>query len=412
MRRVVITGMGAVTPLGLSAEESWRRLCEGCTGIAPVNAFDASGLRTRVAGEVKDFEPEAFTDPRTARRVDRFIQLGIAAARMAIADAGLATGTSGKGSPRLGVVMGNCLGGVLQLEQGCEAAANGAGTRLSPYFIVGMLPNSVASFISIETGAKGPCLTVSQACASGSVSIGIAKEWISSGRADAVIAGGCEAAISRVTFCGYHALKATTARNEEPERASRPFDRERDGFVPAEGAGAVVLESLESARRRGATIMAEVAGYATTSDAFHPTQPDPSAEGQARCMSEALRDAHLRPEEVDCLNAHGTSTRANDMTETRAIRAVFGAAAEKIPVTSNKSMIGHMIGAAGAVEAVFSVLSMRDGVIPPTINYEHPDPECDLDYVPNVPRRAELLTVLSNSFGFGGINACLVFRRF
>jgi 3-oxoacyl-[acyl-carrier-protein] synthase II len=289
--------------------------------------------------------------------------------------------------------------------------AAGAGTRLSPFFIPGMLASTAAGLIAIELRAKGPNLTVNQACASGAVAIGIGAEWIRAGKADAVIAGGCEAGISRVIFCGSHALKATTARNDEPERASRPFDRERDGFVPAEGAGVLVLESLEAARKRDANVLAEVAGYATNCDAFHPTQPDPSAEGPARCMREALRDAGIRPEEVDCINAHGTSTRANDVTETQAIRAALGNAAAKCPITANKSMIGHMIGAAGAVEAMFSVLSLRDGVIPPTINYEHPDPECDLDYVPNVSRRADLRVVLSNSFAFGGINASVLLRK-
>jgi 3-oxoacyl-[acyl-carrier-protein] synthase II len=409
MHRAVVTGLGALTPLANCAGESWRHLLEGCSGIGPVSGFDASGLRTKVAGEVKGFEPEAYMEPRIAKRFDRFIQLGLAAARMAVSDAGFKV--NGDGGERLAVVMGNCFGGVLNLEHGFEAMAAGAGTRLSPYFLPGALANTAAGMIAIDLGAKGPNLTVNEACASGAVAIGIGMEWIRAGKADVVIAGGCEAGISRVIFCGGHSLKATTARNEEPERASRPFDRERDGFVPAEGAGVLVLESLEAARRRDANVLAEVAGYATNCDAFHPTQPDPSAASPARCMREALRDAQISPEEVDCVNAHGTSTRANDVTETHAIRDALGAAAEKSPVTANKSMIGHMIGAAGAVEAFFSVLSLRDGVIPPTINYEHPDPECDLDYVPNVSRRADLGVVLSNSFAFGGINACLALRK-
>jgi 3-oxoacyl-[acyl-carrier-protein] synthase II len=341
--------------------------------------------------------------------MDRFAQLGLAAARMAANNAGfrVASGTA----HRIGVAIGNCFGGVLQLEQGFEGMVTGAATRLSPFFIPGMLASMAAGLIAIELGAKGPNLTASEACASGAVAIGIGADWVRRGIADSVIAGGCEAGLSRLIYCGYHALKATTASNNEPERASRPFDRERDGFVPAEGAGVVVLETLEAALRRDVQPLAEVAGYATTCDAFHPTRPEPSTESQVHCMHEALGDAGVRPEEIDCINAHGTSTLANDISETRAIRRVLGPRADKVPVTANKSMIGHTIGAAGAVESIFSVLSLRDGIIPPTINYEHPDPECDLDYVPNVARRADLRAILSNSFGFGGINACLVLRK-
>jgi 3-oxoacyl-[acyl-carrier-protein] synthase II len=341
--------------------------------------------------------------------VDRFVQLGLAAARMAASQARLRLAPAS--AHRVGVVIGNCFGGVLQLQQGFEDVAAGAATRLSPFFIPGMLASMAAGLIAIELGAKGPNITVSEACASGAVAIGIGAEWIRRGVADTVIAGGCEAGLSKLVYCGYHSMKATTARNDEPERASRPFDRERDGFVPAEGAGVMILETLDAALRRDAEPLAEVAGYATTCDAYHPTRPEPSTDSQVRCMQEALADAGLRPEDVDCINAHGTATVANDVSETRAIRRAFGPHADKVPVTANKSMIGHTIGAAGAVESVFSVLSLREGVIPPTINYEYPDPECDLDYVPNVARRAELRAVLSNSFGFGGINACLVLRK-
>ena len=409
MRRPVITGLGAVTPIGNTAEESWRNLCQGLSGIGPITGFDACGLRTRVAGQSKDFQPGTFMDPRVARRVDRFVQLGFAAARMAVSHAGLRLASSK--AHRIGVVMGNCFGGVLQLEQAFENVAAGAATRLSPFFIPGMLASMAAGLIAIELGAKGPNITVSEACASGAVAIGIGAEWVRRGVVDTVIAGGCEAGLSKLIYCGYHSLKATTARNHEPERASRPFDRDRDGFVPAEGAGVVVLEPLEAVLRRDAEPLAEVAGYATTCDAFHLTRPEPSTESQERCMHGALGDAGVSPDEVDCINAHGTSTLANDAAETQAIRRVFGPRAEKVPVTANKSMIGHTIGAAGAIESIFSVLSLRDGIIPPTINYEHPDPECDLDYVPNVARPAGLRAVLSNSFGFGGINACLVFRK-
>jgi 3-oxoacyl-[acyl-carrier-protein] synthase II len=409
VRRAVITGLGAVTPLGNTAEESWRNLCGGVSGVGPVTAFDAFGLRTRVAGQSKGFQPRTFMDPRTAKRVDRFAQLGLAAARMAVSHARYRV--SSATAHRIGVVIGNCFGGVLQLEQGFEQIAGGVATRLSPFFIPGILASMAAGLIAIELGAKGPNLTVNEACASGAVAIGIGAEWIRRGVADTVIAGGCEAGLSKLIYCGYHALKATTARNNEPERASRPFDRERDGFVPAEGAGVMVLEPLGAALRRDAEPLAEVAGYATTCDAYHPTRPEPSNDSQARCMHEALADAGASPEEIGCINAHGTSTLANDVGETQAIRRVFGPRAEKVPVTANKSMIGHTIGAAGAIESIFSVLSLRDGIIPPTINYEHPDPECDLDYVPNVSRRGDLRAILSNSFGFGGINACLVLRK-
>jgi 3-oxoacyl-[acyl-carrier-protein] synthase II len=409
MRSVVVTGLGAVTPLGGSVRTSWSNLCEGRSGIGPITQFDVTGLRTRIGGQASDFEPETFLDPKLAQRVDRFVQLGAAAARQAAQDARLA---SSRAAPeRVAVVMGTTFGGVLQLEQACQSVTDGGATRLSPFFVPGAVGNMAAGVAAMALGAKGPNITVSQACASGAAAIGLGLRLLRAGEADAVVAGGCEAALARVVYCGYHALKATTARNDEPQRASRPFDRERDGFVPAEGAGAMVLEPRDLAERRGATILAELAGYATTCDAFHPTRPEPSAEGCAHCMRLALEDAGVAPEDVDHVNAHGTSTRLNDAMEARAIHQVFGRAAPRVPVTANKSMIGHTIGAAGAIEAIFSVLSLRDGVIPPTANYEDPDPECELDCVANEPRTAELRAVLSNSFAFGGINASLVFRR-
>jgi 3-oxoacyl-[acyl-carrier-protein] synthase II len=417
MQKVVITGLGAVTPLGTSVKDSWSRLCEGRSGIRPITQFDVSRLRTRLAGQVCDFDPKAFMDARLADRVDRFIQLGAAAARQAVQDARLTIGGAGVGAAgagaaepeRVGVLMGNTFGGVLQLEQGFECVAGGGATQLSPFFVPGSISNMAAGLAAMALGAKGPNITVNQACASGAAAIGLGLRLLRAGEADAVIAGGCEAALARVVFCGYHALKATTARNDEPERASRPFDRERDGFVPAEGAGAMVLEPRDLAERRGATILAELAGYGTTCDAFHPTRPDPSAEGCARCMRLALEDARLDARDVDLVNAHGTSTRLNDVVEARAIHQVFGRA-RRVPVTANKSMIGHTIGAAGAIEAVFSVLSLRDGVMPPTTNYEYPDPECELDCVAKEPRLGEVRAVLSNSFAFGGVNVSLVFR--
>jgi 3-oxoacyl-[acyl-carrier-protein] synthase II len=418
MRSVVVTGLGAVTPLGTSVKGSWSNLCEGRSGIRPITQFDVSRLRTRVAGQVCDFEPTAFMDAKLSERVDRFIQLGVAAARQAVQDARLIIDGAGTGAPgeaaqpeRVGVVMGNVFGGLLQVEQAVQCVGNGGATQLSPFFIPGAIGNMAAGFAAMALGAKGPNITVNQACASGAAAIGLGLRLLRAGEADAVIAGGCEAALARVVYSGYHSLKATTARNDEPERASRPFDRERDGFVPAEGAGALVLEPRDVAERRGATILAELAGYGTTCDAFHPTRPDPSGEGCARCMRLALADAGLAPEDVDHVNAHGTATRLNDVVESRAIHQVFGRAALRVPVTANKSMIGHTIGAAGAIEAVFSVLSLHDGVMPPTANYEYPDPECELDCVSREPRRAEIRAALSNSFAFGGVNVSLVFRK-
>jgi 3-oxoacyl-[acyl-carrier-protein] synthase II len=412
MRKVVVTGLGAVTPLSTCVKDSWSKLCESRSGIRPITQFDVSRLRTRLAGQVCDFDPKAFMDARLADRVDRFIQLGVAAARQAVQDAQLTIGGGGAGAAepeRVGVVMGNVFGGLLQVEQAVQCVGNGGATQLSPFFIPGAIGNMAAGVAAMALGAKGPNITVNQACASGAAAIGLGLRLLRAGEADAVIAGGCEAALARVVYCGYHSLKATTARNDEPERASRPFDRERDGFVPAEGAGAMVLEPKDLAERRGATILAELAGYGTTCDAFHPTRPDPSAEGCARCMRLALEDAGLDAEAVDLVNAHGTSTRLNDVVEARAIHQVFGRV-RRVPVTANKSMIGHTIGAAGAIEGVFSVLSLRDGVMPPTTNYEYPDPECELDCVAKEPRLGDVRAVLSNSFAFGGVNVSLVFR--
>jgi 3-oxoacyl-[acyl-carrier-protein] synthase II len=409
MRSVVVTGLGAVTPLGNSVEDSWASLCEGRSGIRPITQFDASGLRTRVAGQVSGFDPTAFMDPKLAARVDRFVHLGVAAARQAAQHARLTV--AGAAAERVAVVMGNTFAGVLLVEQACAQVAGGGATTLSPFFVPGVIGNTAAGVVAMALGAKGPNVTVNQACASGAAAIGLGLRLLRADEADVVIAGGCEAALARVIFCGYHSLKATTARNEEPERASRPFDRDRDGFVPAEGAGAVVLEPRVAAERRGASILAELAGYGTNCDAFHLTRSDPSAEGCARCMRLALEDAGLDPADVDHVNAHGTSTRLNDAVEARAMHRVFGRTAPKIPVTANKSLIGHAIGAAGAIEAVFSVLSLRDGVIPPTANYECPDPDCERVSLATKLRTAELRAVLSNSFAFGGINASLVFRN-
>lgn len=405
--RVAVTGLGAVTPLGLTIEESWERLVAGCSGIRAIDRFDATGLRTRVAGQVEGFDPGSYMAPRIARRIDRFIHLGVAASRMAVEAAKLEIGRSPE---RVAVVMGNCLAGVVTLEQGHSCLVSGEG-HLSSYFVPGTIGSMASGFIAIELGARGPNVTTNEACASGTVALGAALELLRKGRADAVVAGGCEAGLCRLQFEGYGAMRATTTRNHDPAGSSRPFERDRDGFVPAEGAAALVLEPLDRARERGATVMAELAGYGTTCDAFHPTGPEPSGDGWVRCMRMALEDAGLGPEAVDAVSAHGTSTPVNGITETRALEALLGDRAARVPVTANKSMTGHTIGAAGAIEAAFSVLSLRDGIVPPTINYEHPDPECGLDYVPNEARRMEVDVVLSNSFGFGGVNASVVVRR-
>jgi len=406
---VVVTGLGAATPLGSTAQESWRNALEGRSGVRPVTRFDTSRLRTRVAGEVPGLDPTEFMDAKLAQRVDRFIHLGVAAAQMAAKDARLAP--NGGTRARLAVVMGNTFGGAQQLESGFDAMAHGEEDRLSPYFVTGALGNMAAGIIAMTLGAGGHNLTVNEACASGASAIGLGMQMLRNGEADAVVAGGCEAPITHMLFSGYHALRATSTRNDEPARASRPFDRDRDGFVPAEGGAAVVLETLDAAQRRGARPYATLAGFGSSCDAYHVSRPEPNGDGAARCMRLALEDARLEPDEIDSVNAHGTATRLNDTMEARALGRVFGAAAARMPVTANKSLIGHAIGAAGAIEAVFSILSLRDQVVPPTANIEHPDPECGLEGVSIRARALPMRAVITNSFGFGGANASLVFRR-
>jgi 3-oxoacyl-[acyl-carrier-protein] synthase II len=408
--RVVVTGMGALTPLGIGVEESWRALCRGESGIRSVTGFDASNLRTQVAGQVRDFRPDAFMDKRYETRFDRFVTLALAASRMAVWDSKLEITPQIAG--RIAVVVGNSLGGMIRLEESFQLVAQGRERRLSPFFVPGMLPSMASSLVAIELGVRGPSLALNAACASGSDAIGYGLRLIQSGEAKAVLAGGTEASITHVMFAGYHSMKATTARNDPPERASRPFDRTRDGFVPAEGAGMIVLEEMRAALDRGARIYGEIAGYGSTCDAYHITGPEPGGAGAIACMRRALADANLSPSAVQYVNAHGTSTPLNDMVETKAIKAVFQDHSRHLMVSSTKSMVGHSVGAAGAIEAIFSLCAVRDGVVPPTINYETPDPECDLDYVPNSARKARVDVVLSNSFGFGGSNASLVFRRF
>jgi 3-oxoacyl-[acyl-carrier-protein] synthase II len=408
LRRVVITGFGAVTPLATGIEESWRKLCQGKSGVARITKFDPSGLKSQIAAEIKDFHPEDFLDKKKIRRTDPFIQYALAATRMAIDNTGLAINMNN--ASRVGIVLGSCVGGMTTYEKNLFALLDEGADRVSPFFIPGFIANMAAGEISMAFGVKGPSRCVVTACATGSNSIGDAFRLIQYDEADAMIAGGSEAYILPVGIAGFDKMRALSRRNSEPEKASRPFDKDRDGFIIGEGAGVVILEEMESAIRRGAKIFAELAGYGSNIDSFHITEPD--WENQARCLKLALDNAAISPDEVDYINAHGTSTVLNDVSETKAIKAALGEQSKKVPVSSNKSMIGHLLGAAGVVEAIFTVLTMREGIIPPTINYDTPDPECDLDYVPNIARKAKVNIALSNSFGFGGVNATLVFRKF
>jgi 3-oxoacyl-[acyl-carrier-protein] synthase II len=409
-RRVVITGLGEVTPLGVGVEASWQALCQGKSGVGIVTGFDASGFRTRIAGEVKGFNPLDFIDRKLARRGDRFIHFALAATRMAVEDSGLKINAGN--SERVGVSVGTAMGGIESIEKNHQLLLEGARQQISPFFVPGFLCNMAAGQIAIEFGARGANMCSVTACASGTHAIGDAFRVIQLGEVDAMIAGGAEAAIRPLVFAGLDPVRVMSTRNEAPEKASRPFDKERDGFVIGDGAGIVILEELEFAQNRGARIYGEVLGYGLNSDAYHITAPDPEGIGAASCMKMALDDAGISTSQVDYINAHGTSTVLNDLSETRAIKSVFGERSYKIPVSSNKSMIGHMWAGAGAVEAISCLLTIYKGIIPPTINYETPDPECDLDYVPNVARKAEVKIALSNSFGFGSTNGSLIFGDF
>ena len=409
-RRVVITGMGMVTPLGIGVEKTWEALIAGKSGIGKITKFDASGYDTRIAGEVKDFVPENFIDKKELRRMDIFIQYALAAATMAMEDSQLKIPPAI--AERVGVVVGAGLGGLTTIESIHKVLLEKGPTRITPFFIPALIVNEAPGQISIRFGAKGPNTSVVTACATGNHNIGDAWRLVQRGDADAMISGGVEATITPLAVAGFNAMKAMSTRNDQPEKASRPFDKDRDGFVMGEGAGIVILEELEHARNRGAKIYAEIIGYGLNGDAYHITAPAPDGEGAARCMAMALRDAGLAPEEVDYINAHGTSTELNDLYETKAIQAVFKEHAKKVAISSTKSMTGHLLGGAGGIEAIFTVLTIFHGIIPPTINYETPDPECDLDYVPNVARKASVRVALSNSFGFGGTNAVLAFQKF
>ena len=408
--RVVITGVGVISPVGLNADESWDSLINGRSGIGPITQFDSSHLPVHIAGEVKGFDPSKYISFKEARRISRGSQLIIAATQMALADAKLDTPLAN--GERAATVIGTGAGGLEVADRELGVLRTKGFNRVSPFAMVGFLPNMPAYHVSIMTGAKGPINTVVAACASGTQAIGEALDYIRHGRADIAVTGGVEGLIHESAFTGFARMRALSLRNDEPERASRPFDKDRDGTVLSEGAGILVLERLDHALARGAHIYAEIVGHATSSDAFHISQPDPEAGGMYRAMKWALEDAQADTSQVDYINAHGTSTPLNDSTETFAIKRLFGERAYEIPVSSSKSVTGHALGATGAIEAIFSVYALEKGLIPPTWNYETPDPECDLDYVPNAPRKADLEYVLSNSFGMGGQNACLVFKRY
>jgi 3-oxoacyl-[acyl-carrier-protein] synthase II len=402
--------MGMVSPLGTGVEKTWQALIQGKSGVARITKFDPTGFDTQIAAEVKDFVPENFMDKKELRRMDIFIQYAMASAAMALDDSQLKITPAN--ADRVGVVVGAGLGGLTTIESYHKVLLEKGPSRISPFFIPMLIVNEAPGQISMRFGAKGPNTSSVTACATGNHNIGDAWRIIERGDADAVIAGGVEATITPLAVSGFNAMKALSTRNQEPEKASRPFDKDRDGFVIGEGSGIIILEELQQALDRGAKIYAEIIGYGLNGDAYHITAPAPEGEGAARCMAMTLKSAGIQPEEVDYINAHGTSTEYNDLYETMAIKTVFKGHAKKLAISSTKSMIGHLLGGAGGVEAIFTILAICDGIIPPTINYETPDPRCDLDYVPNVARKAELRVALSNSFGFGGTNAVLAFKKF
>ena len=409
LRRVVVTGLGAVTPIGNSVAEYWSGLTSGRNGVASITLFDAEKHACRFAAEVKDFDPTGFLEPKEAKRWDRFCKFGVVAAKQALADAGLEI--TDANAERIGVSIGSGVGGLLTMETQAHVLEGKGPGRVSPFTVPMMIPNMATGLAAIALGAKGPSSAVATACAAGSNAIGDAFRLLQMGKADAMICGGAESAITPLGVAGFASAKALSFRNDDPATASRPFDKERDGFVIGEGAGVLVLETLEHAEARGATILAEMVGYGTTCDAHHITSPTPGGVGGAAAMRLALEDGGLTAESIDYVNAHGTSTPANDSNETAAIKSALGSRAHQIPVSSTKSMTGHLLGGSGGIEAVACVLALQHHVVPPTINHANPDPECDLDVVPNTARELKLGTVLSNSFGFGGHNVCLAFRR-
>ncbi|PLX76264.1 MAG: beta-ketoacyl-[acyl-carrier-protein] synthase II [Desulfuromonas sp.] len=409
MRRVVVTGIGAVSPLGTGNEKNWDALMKGESGIAPITRYDASELPTRIAAEVKDFNADDFIEKKEQKKMDLFIQYALAASEIAMQDSGLKV--TDENAERVGVLVGSGLGGLPTMEHYHDVMREKSYKRITPFFIPMLIINLAPGQISIRFGAKGPNLSTVSACATGTHSIGDAYHMIARGDADAMIAGGTESTITPLAVSGFNVMKALSTRNDDPAGASRPFDKGRDGFVMGEGAGIVILEEMEAAKKRGAKIYAELSGYGLTSDAYHLTAPAPEGEGAARCMKMALERAGVKPEEVGYINAHGTSTPYNDLYETMAIKSVFGEHAYKLKVSSTKSMTGHALGAAGGLEAVYTLMAMDRGMVPPTINYQEPDPDCDLDYVPNKPQEADVKVALSNSLGFGGTNATILFKK-
>lgn len=407
-RRVVVTGLGLVTPLGTGVEKTWGALCSGKSGVQSITRFDASAYSCQIAGQVQDFDPAQYIEKKEIKKMDTFIHFAVGASQMAADDAGLHV--TADNADRVGVYIGAGIGGLPAIERYHKVLLEKGPDRVSPFFIPMVIINLTSGQVAIRLGAKGPNSCAVTACATGNNCIGDAFRIIQRGEADVMLAGGAESTICPTAVAGFAAAKVLSRRNDEPSKASRPFDRDRDGFVLGEGAGILVLEEYEQARQRGARIYCEVVGYGMTSDAYHITAPPDDGDGAVRCMELAIRDAGIAKEEVGYINAHATSTFA-DKVETRAIKHVFGARAYRIPVSSTKSMIGHLLGAAGGVEAVFSVMAIHRSTIPPTINLDHPDPECDLDYVPGVARQAPIRVALSNSFGFGGVNACLLFRH-
>jgi len=409
-RRVVVTGVGLVTPLGIGVDETWPAICAGKSGIGEITRFDASNFDTKIAGEVKGFNPEDFLPRKEARRMSPFISFAIAATRMALEDSGYKIDSAN--DDRIGVITGCGLGNMALMEHTYETLLKKGPRRVTPFFIPMYIGNMAAGMISIQFGAKGPNASLATACAAGAHAIGDAFRLIQSGRADAMITGGVEAVVSPTTVAGFNAMKALSTRNDQPEKASRPFERDRDGFVIGEGSGIQIIETIESAQERGAKIYAEIIGFGMSGDGYHMTSPSPDGDGAARCMQAALDDAGIPAEKVDYINAHGTSTQLNDYYETLAVKKVFKDSAHSVAISSTKSMTGHLLGGAGGIETVFTALTINHGIIPPTINFDNPDENCDLDYVPNQARKQDVNIAMTNSFGFGGTNATLILNRY
>lgn len=409
-RRVAITGLGLVTPLGIGVEDSWTALCAGKSGIGEITKFDASEFETRIAGEVKDFRADDFLPKKDAKRIHPFIAYAVAAARMAVDSSGLQIDDRNAG--RIGVITGCGLGGLSMLEETAKIVETRGPKRVSPFFIPMLIGNMAPGMVSIQFGVKGPNFSLATACAAGTHAVGEAFKMVQSGYADAMITGGVESVVTPTCIAGFNAMKALSTRNHEPEKASRPFDRDRDGFVVGEGCGMMIIEPLESALERGAHIYAEICGFGASGDGYHMTCPAPDGEGAVRCMETAIADAGISYDKIDYINAHGTSTQLNDVNETKAIKTIFKDRAYEIAVSSTKSMTGHLLGGAGGIETVFTALTLHDGIIPPTINLDQPDAECDLDYVPYVARKQQIDYAMTNSFGFGGTNGTLILKRY